>query len=378
MSEADLFTLRVLAGRAKGSSAPLEHGRGVEVGYELENEIVLRDPSAKGVRFRIRPRDDAAELDIEEGQVELLGHALQAPATAILPPYVPLLVGESAIAIGHDDSPRWDEAERLLKAALREEPNADGEDSELRPTWMLTRWRGLLERAPYALPVLAIGAVAAAVLVAAGSAPNWIRPKADPAEMREQLAGAGFRNIKVAENGEGRLVLTGMLTTERERARLQSMLKAQEVDAIVRVQSGERLALTVEDVFRANGLEAKAQSLSPGVVRVQVRNAGEGEVASVQKLAAREVPGLKHLAVQRFGDAPAAPAEPAPDAASLIPAAPGKRVVSVVDGRVSYVATQDGSRYFPGAILPTGHRIVKIVGDSVVVEKSGAQVVLKF
>src|SRR5579859_5349405 len=97
---AEDFELRVLGGFARGASASLQRQCWVEVGYALSSDLVIRDPGAKGVRLRLRPRDDAAELELLEGEVALLGHALSAPATAILPAYVPLSLGASAIAFG--------------------------------------------------------------------------------------------------------------------------------------------------------------------------------------------------------------------------------------------------------------------------------------
>lgn len=373
---APALTLRVLAGKIRGASAALELGRPMEIGHAFENDIVLRDPAAKGVRLRIRPRTDAVALEMVEGEVELLGHPLAAPATAVLPRYVPLVVGESAIAIGEEDNPRWAEAERLVTAAMR--TDEDEEDASAEPAGaqvprtaaLLTRWHGLAARTTWALPAVAVGAIGGAILLTAAAAPELMRPTAKPEQVQALLAASGYPNVQVAKAGDGQLVVRGLVATEKDRARIQSLVKAREYPVSVQVQTGERLALTVEDVFRANGLEAKARSAQPGFVRVDVRGAGEGEVASVEKLALREVPGLKRLAVNRIGGPPA-PTEAAAPAAPMIASGPGKRVVSVVDGPMDYVATEDGSRYFSGAILPTGHRIVQVEGQTVSVEKDG-------
>jgi hypothetical protein len=54
-----------------------------------------------------------------------------------------------------------------------------------------------------------------------------------------------------------------------------------------------------------------------------------------------------------------------------VPADAGKRVVNVVYGPRGYVVTADGSRYFEGAFLPSGHRIVRISDDEVRIERDG-------
>jgi len=57
---------------------------------------------------------------------------------------------------------------------------------------------------------------------------------------------------------------------------------------------------------------------------------------------------------------------------------PGKRIASIVSGEPSYVVTQDGSRYFPGAVLPSGHRIQQILPNEVVLDLHGQSSRLSF
>ncbi|MGQ3096342.1 MAG: SctD/MshK family protein, partial [Roseateles sp.] len=67
--------------------------------------------------------------------------------------------------------------------------------------------------------------------------------------------------------------------------------------------------------------------------------------------------------------ASAAPTPPAED--------PAKRLVAVVDNADSpYFITADGARYFSGALLPSGHRVVQIAERSVTVERDGQRTLL--
>ena len=105
--EIESLVLRVLAGRVRGASAPLERGRVIALGHDLDADIVLRDASAEGVRLTLKARADAADLDLTSGAVTLLGHELTAPAQAILPLYLPLLIGDNAVAIGEAELMAW-------------------------------------------------------------------------------------------------------------------------------------------------------------------------------------------------------------------------------------------------------------------------------
>ena len=71
-------------------------------------------------------------------------------------------------------------------------------------------------------------------------------------------------------------------------------------------------------------------------------------------------------------------AKPAPPPAPPVPDDPGKRIASVVPGDPAYLVTADGARYFVGAMLPTGHRITRIDGQHVTLERGGEESTLNF
>ena len=88
-------------------------------------------------------------------------------------------------------------------------------------------------------------------------------------------------------------------------------------------------------------------------------------------IARRDVPGLSMLEVRN------SPPGPLPDPAPVMND-PGKRLSSIVPGDPSYVVTADGTRYFEGALLPTGHRIASIHEREVLLERSGTVTPLRF
>ena len=84
----------------------------------------------------------------------------------------------------------------------------------------------------------------------------------------------------------------------------------------------------------------------------------------------QDVPGLRSHEVENT-----VPAEPV---ATPVVDDPGKRIASIVPGDVAYVVTVDGTRYFPGALLPSGHRIASITETEVLLEKDGRPSSLRF
>lgn len=372
--------LRVLAGRARGAEAPLALGASVTIGHDLDCDLVLRDPSAKGIKLRLIPASPSAELEVLAGEIQLLGHALAAPAHAILPGYLPLMIGDNALAVGAPDSPRWAEAERLLGAGSQQTADNDDEGEAAPPSALdldvLAGWRsivaraaGALRRTPHAASILVFGGALACVTFAAANAP-WDLGKPDSGRVHDLLSQNGFSRLAVKPGAaDGKLVIGGVLPREADKERLVQIVDARKLPARIEVVTGEGLAKSVEDVFTANGLPAAARPHGLAGVRVEVSGPAD-RVAEVERVVRADVRGLRNLMIER---------RPGEDkAGKLFEDGPGKRVVAVVAGEAGFVTTADGARYFPGSVLPTGDRIVEVASQSVTVEKDGQTTQLMF
>ena len=127
----------------------------------------------------------------------------------------------------------------------------------------------------------------------------------------------------------------------------------------------ELLASAV-DVFRLYGIAAKASWSPEGELVLHTQERDAAKVQAAAAAARRDIARLPALRVDNQPPAVvAAAAAPPPDD-------PAKRLVAVIDNADSpYFITADGSRYFSGALLPSGHRVVEIAGRAVVVERDG-------
>lgn len=126
------------------------------------------------------------------------------------------------------------------------------------------------------------------------------------------------------------------------------------------------LLASAVDVFRLYGIAAKASWSPEGelVLRTQERDAAKVQAAAAA--ARRDIARLPALRVDNQPPAAVAAAAAAP------PDDPAKRLVAVIDNADSpYFITADGSRYFSGALLPSGHRVIEIAGRAVVIERDG-------
>lgn len=375
-AEIETLVLKVLAGRVRGASAPLERGHAVTVGHDLDADIVLRDPSAEGVRLKLKARTDAADIELLEGKVVLLGHELTAPAQALLPLYLPLMIGDNAVAIGDPDSPRWREAERILTAG-RPISDDEDEDDAAQPSqswqYLLNNTNALVSRSVKFVPVLLIAVITVSALFAISSGvPSWPKMQPKPAKVQGVLQDEGFTDLAVTKTSEGDLRIEGMVASDADRARLQRIMAAHDWQPRLQVQSQEGMARQVEDFYLANGVEASARSGGVGLVRLDVVGSSQEEAGRLQRLAMTEVKGVRRIDINML---------PGADEGGRfedMQEGGGKRVVSVIGGPRGHVTTADGARYFPGAVLPTGHRIVSIEETKVLVERNGSRSELNF
>lgn len=374
-AEIETLVLKVLAGRVRGASAPLERGQTVTVGHDLDADIVLRDASAEGVRLRLKARTDAADLELLEGKVVLLGHELTAPAQALLPLYLPLMIGDNAVAIGDPDSPRWSEAERILTAGRPISDDEDDDEPQPGQSWqyLLNNTNALVSRSVKFVPVLLIAVITVSALFAISSGvPSWPKTQPKPAKVQGVLQDEGFTDLAVTKTSEGDLRIEGMVALDADRARLQRLMAAHDWQPRLQVQSQEGMARQVEDFYLANGVEASARSAGVGLVRLDVVGSSQEEAGRLQRLAMTEIKGVRRIEISML---------PGADEGGRfedMQEGGGKRVVSVIGGPRGHVTTADGARYFPGAVLPTGHRIVSIEETKVLVERNGSRSELNF
>ncbi|HEY0955296.1 MAG TPA: hypothetical protein VGE36_11095 [Roseateles sp.] len=128
--------------------------------------------------------------------------------------------------------------------------------------------------------------------------------------------------------------------------------------------AGADLLASAVDVFRLHGVSAQASWSPDGelVLRTQERDVARAHAAAAA--ARRDIARLPALRIDNQPPAPAPGTAPQED--------PAKRLVAVVGNADSpYFVTADGSRYFSGALLPSGHRVVEIAESAVVVERDG-------
>ena len=116
---------------------------------------------------------------------------------------------------------------------------------------------------------------------------------------------------------------------------------------------------------------AKVTVAGPGRIDAEAAERDADRLARAEEVVRRDVRGLDLLAVRNT-------AKPLPPPMPPVSDDPGKRISSLVTSEPAYLVTADGSRYFIGALLPSGHRVTRIGPGSVTLEIHGQQTSLSF
>jgi len=319
---APVWIVKVLDRAAPRQSGPLPQ-TSVAIGHGFENDVVLRDAAAKGCRITISlVAGSPAQIHILEGGVVLLGQSLVAPATAFLPAYVPVSLGGIHLAYGELDHQRWQEAWRLAEAVQREGGDADAEPFDVPKR--RSELAGALSRTapylPFAMAALAIGFAAA--------------------------ASGNLRSVAHAS------IASNPSAGPKRPDRWAVVSRA-------------------EDVFMSLGVPATAVVDGAGVMTVSVpRDANPLVLDAARRRVLRENPSLKRADVVLV--------QAATDVGRPRQTEDAKRVVAAVIGPSGYLVSADGSKYFPGAQLPTGQVLKAIDANGIAFEEDGVTTQIKF
>ena len=124
-------------------------------------------------------------------------------------------------------------------------------------------------------------------------------------------------------------------------------------------------------MFRVNGVAVRARGAAPGQIVADAAERDVEKLARAEEAVRRDVRGVDRLTVRNSPEPLPPPPRPVVDD-------PGKRIASLVPGNPSYLVTADGSRYFVGALLPSGDRIVTVAPGRVTLERDGQPSTLNF
>jgi len=364
----DALELRVLQGPQSGARAPLTAGMPCLLAAGPDGgdgaDIVLREPGVAPTRVRVSADAPHAILEVLQGEVQLGGETLQAGSQTLWPMHAPLHIGALVVAFGRACVDHWPSPSGQTDGTPAADPATSAPDNPP------LRRRAEVWLAAMGAGVLVVCAAALWIAHAAAAAPA-VAAAPDAAALSTALRGTEFATLQAVRGADGALTLRGRLASDAARQKLDAWLLALGVPARVDVVVDEAVAREVAEVFRVNGVAVKATVAAPGRIDAEAAERDAERLARAEEVVRRDVRGLEQLAVRNT-------AKPLPLPMPPISDDPGKRIASLITSEPAYLVTADGSRYFVGALLPSGHRVARINPGSVTLELHGQQTTLNF
>ena len=371
------LTLRVLSGRSQGAEHRLPEGRRLAIGHSFENDIVLRDRSTRGCALWLVTASARPTLRVQAGSVQVLGRDIGVGEEIRLEPYLPVRIGDLYFAVGADDETRWSEAGQTI-AEEQSEAALPAEVAECPPTDLAERIelrsrpaRARVSRSKIGPRMMALGG-AALLCIAAGShfgARLTGEYSQSPQTVRSDLAAAGFAGLSVEQSESGQVAIAGYLRDEAQLGRLRRWAGANHPAALVKVETASAAAAAASELLTAQNVEGDVRVTGNDSLEIEAAFLPRDRQTELTGLLRRDLPGLGAI---RFTQRPGAGEA---DLAYFFNA-PGYGAASFVAGDPGYIVTEDGTRWFAGAALPTGHRIVEIGEGSLTVERDGLRDIL--
>jgi hypothetical protein len=382
------LVLRVLDGRQAGAEYRLGTDMTVSIGYAFGHDIVLRAPSTRGISLQIEMTAAVPLLRIAQGSVAMLARPVAAGECAQLPLYVPVSMGEINFAIGDPESERWQEASRLSDAPVQSSEAAPGDpqqpagapiaavagtaDLQRKLNGGLQFFQHRFRPVGHAIamerrwPIYAI--VMATLLLAIllyGPTNRLIGDNfGGPVAAQKMLKEEGFADVTVSENPDGSLIVKGLVRNDAQLVKIRNLVANRLSAAVVDVNTMDGVAAGISGMLVAQGIDAEAR---PGRGRTLVIDSEYLPGDRQEEIAAqirKDVPALQRIFFTINPDR----GEPV---LQYFFASEKYGIASFVDGDPAYIATADGTKWFKGAAVPTGHMITDIGNGRVRFERDG-------
>jgi len=380
--------LVVLEGRKHGAKVALHPGRATTVGVGYDCDIVLDLPDLSQSNDHTRDSDrpdvfpivellyaeNQLSLKVLQGSVVVDGHSIESGVESSLATGTHVQIRNHVFEVRpqsqHDSYP----ATEVMPSANLPGSEKDTGTSEVAVTVPEQRRKTIFAGAMQSV---------AGILVLGGSFwayTNIERP--EPVAIQEVVSGVesdletgGFSDLDVTLQDDNTIAVNGYL---QNRSDLHKAREQVQVPDYVEwdVKLGDSLAESVGSVYRVNGVDAKVDVLGEGAVSVNTATNDLDLLQRVEESVYQDVADLRELNL--VNELPEVEVEAEDPPLTNIDDLPGKRIVMIVASAPKYIQTEDGSRYFEGSILPSGHLVVAILDEKIQLKLDEKQLDLSY
>lgn len=344
----DALQLRVIGGIHTGAVRELIDNEVLVIGSAPDCDVILADDGVAPHHCMLIRRRKKLTVRAVADAVQVARRPVVPGEPVPLARLAPIALGPTAVlAVGPVHAAQWPTA-----TATDDVPAASGAPPSARRRRRRLGWIG--------------GGIAALSVACAAIAAYRFHDAAKPAtadsqaRLKEVIDRFHLNEVTVSSDAAGKPQIKGVVPSATTQSELRKAVRDEQLPAVVAVRSGDDIAKDVQEVLRLSGINAQTAYVGDGKVEIRGKFGNESQLRAVlASRAVREITGLRQVLAYNAGAVIATPAAAPSD---------DKRITAIGGSRNPYIVTGDGSRYYPGALLPRGGRLVAIEGQEIVID----------
>lgn len=364
MQTTSAIEMFVLSGEQAGARRILDNNTTFTISGHMDTDVVFRDPVINDEKINLITKNNEVFIQVLSGNIEIQGNKIKSGDILKIPEYAKIKIGDTTFSYGRQVDATWRD---LLDCVAKLELNSDSNKNFINSIYKYKVF--------YLFTLLLIISIAVILYINFYNIKGAVVSEFSELEILERtLIDNGFNNLSIAQSESGQISLTGFLMTNKEKSEVEKIVDILNIPVLFDLSTGDHLAAEVRELYRVNGVEADVKVLKYGKVIVTTDHSNKKILDRLESIAISEIPSLIELDTEYLS------AENKPNVlgGGTNFNKKDKRIVMVVNGNPPYIMTYDKSKYYIGALLPSGHKIISIFDSSVVLEKEGTSTTLQF
>ncbi|ODB84942.1 hypothetical protein A3194_14375 [Candidatus Thiodiazotropha endoloripes] len=363
MQSTTAIEMFVLSGEQAGARRILDNNTTFTISGRMDTDVVFRDTTINDEKLNIITKDNNFIIQVLSGDIEIQGNIVKKGDVVKVDEYTKIKIGNTTFSYGRRVDASWkDIVDRVSKLELSSKSNSS------------MCKRVLNARSYYVISIVFFVCFFVAYLTYRHSNTVEDIQTSELQTIENLLTRNGFDSLSVSQSKSGHLSISGFLMTNKEKSEVEMIIDQQNIPVMFNLSIGDNLAAEVRELYRVNGVEVDAKVLRYGKVIVTTKESNITQLERLKSIAIKEIPSLQELDTEYL----------TADKKTDILGTEGnfkkidKRIVMVVNGSPPYIMTHDKSKYYIGALLPSGHKIKSIYDSSVILEKGGKKTTMQF
>lgn len=354
----------VLSGEQAGARRILDNNTTFTISGQMDTDVVFRDPTINKEKLNLITKDNNVFIQVLAGDIQIQDSIAKRGDILKVPEYTKIKIGSTTFSYGKKVDASWHD---ILNSVASFELASHSRNSLLN-TIKTNRYYLFLSI------VLIVSLVSVTYITYTKLNKLEVAATSDFNILNNLLTTHGFSSLSVSQSESGQLSVTGFLMTNREKSEVEMIVDQEDIPVLFDLSIGDNLATEVRELYRVNGVDAEVKVLNYGKVIVTTKNSDIEKLERLKAIAINEIPSLQELDSESLT---------ADNKSRVLGGETSfnkndKRIVMVVNGSPPYIMTHDKSKYYIGALLPSGHTIASIYDSSVILEKDGKKTSLQF